>query len=64
MSKRDAEARERWNARGHEMLEYLEQLEPNQRPMPLTAWSDIWKCKAKTFTLGAQLSDLSNKPSS
>jgi hypothetical protein len=46
MRKRDAEARERWNARGHEMLDYLEQLEPNQRPMPLTAWSDIWECNS------------------
>ena len=42
MSKRDAEARERWNARGREMLEYLEQLEPNQRPMPIRNWGDIW----------------------
>ena len=46
MSKRDEEARERWDARGREMLDYLVQLEPNQRPMPLTAWSDIWKCNS------------------
>jgi hypothetical protein len=52
MKKQAVEARERWNARGHEMLDYLEQLEPNQRPMPLTAWGDIWGCNSNYINYG------------
>ena len=52
MKKQAVKARERWNARGHEMLDYLEQLEPNQRPMPLTAWGDIWGCNSNYINYG------------
>jgi hypothetical protein len=41
MSRRD------WEAMASEVREHLEQLEPNQRPMPLTNWHLIWGMSEK-----------------
>lgn len=44
-----------WQDREREVLEYLEQLKPNQLPMPMAYWNTVWGLKSRdagwAFTL-------------
>ena len=39
-----------WQRREREVLDYLEQLEPNQLPMPFAYWFTIWGLKYRDAT--------------